>query len=95
MMGSAEADLRLQSERRAMQELHRFQKLSAQALAAAESTEPTEPTLTAGVEAALLVQPPVAPPTRLYANLPSEWPLESVYGCGVSVCFCGSRCTGG
>ena len=61
-----------------MQELHRFQKLSVQALAAADSAAPTEPTLTVGVEATLPLQPPVAPPTSLYANLPSEWPLARI-----------------
>ena len=61
-----------------MQELHRFQKLSMQAPAAGGVTEPPEPTPSVRVGAALPVQPPVAPPTSLYANLPSEWPLARI-----------------
>ena len=40
--GSAETDLRVQSEQRATQELHRFQKLSMQTPAAGGATEPTD-----------------------------------------------------
>ena len=76
--GFAEADLRVQSEQRAMQELYRFQKLSMQVLQAAEAAEPTEPPTTADKENAVPDQPPVAHPISLYANLPSEWPLARI-----------------
>ena len=76
--GSAEADLRVQSEQRAMQELLRFQKLSMQALQAANAAKPTETPTSAEGETASPSQPPSAPPVSLYANLPSEWPLARI-----------------
>ena len=76
--GLAEADLKVQSEQRAMQELYRFQKLSLQAFQPADAAVPTTPPTTAEQETAVPVQPPVAPPISLYANLPSEWPLARI-----------------
>ena len=55
--GSSEADLKVQSERKAMQELHRFQKLSMQTLAVSGTAEPPEPTSSAEADAAVPDQP--------------------------------------
>ena len=69
--GLAEADLTVQSEQRAMQELYRYQKHSLLAMRAG------------GVEPLM----PLAPPVSVYANLPTEWPLAriSVYMRHISV----------
>ena len=74
--GLAEADLTVQSEQRAMQELYRFQ--------AADAAGPTAPPTSAEQQAA---EPDQPPPITVYANLPTEWPLAriSVYMRHVSV----------
>ena len=85
--GLAEADLTVQSEQRATQELYRFQKhsmLAAQTQGVKESTMQTTPAASQATEQVL---PPLAPPVTVYANLPIEWPLAriSVYMRHVSV----------
>ena len=76
--GLAEADLKVQSEQRAMQELYRFQKLSLQTLQAAPAEGPTVPSTAAEQYTARSDQSPLTPPISLYANLPSEWPLARI-----------------
>ena len=92
--GLAEADLTVQSEQRAMQELYRFQKHSmptTQTEGVESASVQTQPTAAkaaqAAQEAVELDQPPLAPPVALYANLPTEWPLAriSVYTRHISV----------
>ena len=63
--GTVDADLALLSEQRAMQVVHRFQKLSMLALEQPDVQPDEQPD----------ALPPVAPPTSLYAMLPQEWPL--------------------
>ena len=82
--GLAEADLTVQSEQRAMQELRRFQKHSMLATQTEVVTRPTATTAAhvaqdaQAAQAAVLAQPPLAPPVALYANLPTEWPLARI-----------------
>ena len=85
--GLAEADLTVQSEQRAMQELHRFQKHSMPTTqtegveSASAQTQPTAAKAAQDAQAAQAVeldQPPLAPPVALYANLPTEWPLARI-----------------
>ena len=96
--GLAEADLTVQSEQRAMQELYRFQKHSmptTQTEGVESASVQTQPTAAKAAQAAQdqaaqaveLDQPPLAPPVALYANLPTEWPLAriSVYTRHISV----------
>ena len=96
--GLAEADLTVQSEQRAMQELYRFQKhsmLHVQTKDGKTASVQTQPTVTTAVHAAQDAQEvqaaelgqPVAPPVALYANLPTEWPPAriSVYARRIGV----------
>ena len=97
--GLAEADLTVQSEQRAMQELYRFQKHSmptTQTEGVESASVQTQPTAAKAAQAAQdaqaaqaveLDQPPLALPVALYANLPIEWPLAriSVYTRHISV----------
>ena len=88
--GLAEADLTVQSEQRAMQELYRFQKHSMQNMLAKDgksASVQTQPAFTIvahaargaqAAHAAELGQAPVVPPVALYANLPTEWPLARI-----------------
>ena len=85
--GLAEADLTVQSEQRAMQELYRFQKQSMLRRAPEGNQSapvPTQPASTTAANAAQEARAtqsaalPVAPPVSLYANLPSEWPLARI-----------------
>ena len=64
--GLAEADLTVQSEQRAMQELYRFQKHSMQTVQAERVEEPTARTTPAAPQAAEPGQPPLAPPVIVY-----------------------------
>ena len=91
--GLAEADLTVQSEQRAMQELYRFQKHSMPTTqtegveSASVQTQPTAAKAAQAAQAAQAVeldQPPLAPPV---ANLLTEWPLAriSVYTRHISV----------
>ena len=72
--GLAEADLTGQSEQRALQELHRFQKHSKQTVPAERVEEPTARNTSATPQAAEPDQLPAPPPVTVYANLPTEWP---------------------
>ena len=80
--GLAEADLTVQSEQRAMQELYRFQKhsmLATQTGDVGSAPAQTQPTATAAVHFEQDAQAaPAAPPVALYANLPTEWPLARI-----------------
>ena len=49
-----------------------------QTLVVSGTAEPPEPTSSAEADAAVPDQPPIAPPTSLYANLPTEWPLARI-----------------
>ena len=80
--GLAEADLTVQSEQRAMQELYRFQKhsmLATQTGDVGSAPAQTQPAATAAVHVEQDAQAaPAAPPVALYANLPTEWPLARI-----------------
>ena len=88
--GLAEADLTVQSEERAMQELYRFQKHSMPKGSTKDSESASVQTQLAfttaahaareaqAAQSAKLGHPPVVPPVALYANLPTEWPLARI-----------------
>ena len=88
--GLAEADLTVQSEQRAMQELYRFQKQSMPRRSTKDNKSAsvqTQPAFTTAANAAQEAQAtqsaelghsPVVPPVAVYANLPSEWPLARI-----------------
>ena len=91
--GFAEANLMVQSEQRAMQELYRFQKHSMPTVHTAHTGDVEKVPVTnrqtvakaakaskeaQATQAVEQDQPPLAPPVALYANLPVEWPLARI-----------------
>ena len=85
--GLAEADLTVQSEQRAMQELYRFQKHSMLAAQTERVEKPTVQTTPAASQTAELDQPPLAPPCRSVCQSTHRM-APSAHQCLYAPCQC-------